>query len=713
MINFKELINPEPIIYTKKKRCYDDNIFTFDIETISLFKINNKWQKFDFSKEPSYYRDNDIKKACVPYIWQFGVNDVVYYGREFYDFEKVLKTISDPLITRYIYVHNLSYEMMFLIDIFQRNKWHITEMCARNVRQPIQFKIEELNIYFRCSYMLTNLSLEKSAKKYTKITKAVGELDYMRVHSPSSQLDEKELDYCKRDILTLYEIIKYFRDDTQAGYNHIQNIPLTQTGEVRRALRKELDYWYFKRQWELVPNEKIYCYLLSAFQGGITHANAIFSNRVLHDVWSYDEASAYPFALMKKYPSEPFFPIREREIEKLKDTHALLYHVKLTDVRSKLYNHYLSKSKVYNFVRGKYGALDNGRIVACDSCDLVCTDIDLDMIKLSYECKITYLAIYASYKKYLDKRVLMFMLNAYKNKTELKNKAETDENTRAFYMKEKQKNNCMFGLSATNPLKAGIEFDIDTNTWTAHNLNDIVKDKTGNDIRFIDKKLQDMKHSYSTLLPYSTGVWCTAYARRALWENIAKLDKQVVYYDTDSIKGIGDIGDVLTKYNESVIEQLKTCAKDNDIDISYFMPKDDTGTPRPLGVFECETIDKETGKIQGYKSFKTMGAKKYIYEDEKGLHLTVSGVRKSAVSQISNIEEFTDGLVFDYEHAKKLTHYYMDNQKPFTYTDCQGNKYHSKQQHAIVLQPTTYSLGITDEYETFIEMLMGILPDGY
>ncbi len=295
MKHFSEMTLPEPIIYKNKKRLYDDNIFTFDIETISLFKINNEWRSFDYTKPPNYYRENDIKKACVPYIWQFGVNDCVYYGREFYDFAQVLKELSDSTVTKFIYIHNASYEIQFLIDIFQDNNWTVSEMCARNVRQPIQFKIKELNIVFRCSYMLTNLSLEKSAKKYTNINKAVGDLDYNTVHSPLSKLSEKELNYAELDIKTLYEIIRYFRDNETNGYKHIQNIPLTQTGEVRRALKNELDYYYFKRQWEIVPNEKMYCYLISAFQGGITHANALYSNQILHNVWSYDEASAYPF----------------------------------------------------------------------------------------------------------------------------------------------------------------------------------------------------------------------------------------------------------------------------------------------------------------------------------------------------------------------------------------------------------------------------------
>ena len=702
MIFYKDIEYPDPITHRVKKRLYDDNIYTFDIETISLFKINNKWQPFDYTKDTDFYRD--IKKACVPYIWQFGINDKVYYGRELNDFANVLIGLSDALVTKYLYIHNASYEMQFLIDIFQDNGWTITNLCARNIHQPIQFTIKELNIVIRCSYMLTNLKLADSAKKYTDVEKddSATMNNYQTKHSPKSKLTQQELHYCEMDIITLYKIILHFRTE----YNHIHSIPLTQTGEVRKAMNKKLDYWYHKKMWELVPNEKMYCYLIKAFQGGITHANMHYTGQILNNVWSYDINSSYPYSLMFKYPSEPFFQIKESQIEKLKDTHALLYHVKLTNVKSKLYNHYLSKSKVAHFIKGDDGAVDNGRIVCCESCDLVCCDNDLEMIKLSYTCDIKIISVFASFKKYLDKRVLMFILEAYKDKTQLKNKAKTDAYTNNIYMKQKQAVNSVYGISVQNPIKNGIEYDINTNEWITHNLDDIVLDKDGNEIRYIDKKLAELKESYSNLLPYFVGVYCTSFSRKWLWQMVAKLDGQVAYYDTDSIKGTGkEVKAIVEEYNKTVIENLKQFSKDNDIDISYYMPKDDKGNERPLGVFEYE---------ETYSKFVTLGQKKYCYEDQKGnLHLTVSGVRKDAVKQLKSIEDFKVGTVFNYENAKKLTHYYMNEQQPFTYKDKDGNYYTSRQRHSIVLQPTTYSLGISGDYENFLMMYLGYIPERY
>ena len=83
--------------------------------------------------------------------------------------------------------------------------------------------------------------------------------------------------------------------------------------------------------------------------------------------------------------------------------------------------------------------------------------------------------------------------------------------------------------------------------------------------------------------------------------------------------------------------------------------------------------------------------------------MTVSGVRKKAVAALNDdISNFKKGLVFGYNDAEKLIHYYDDNQPEFDYRDVDGNIYHSKQRHSIILQPTTYTLGITAEFEDFI-----------
>lgn len=99
-----------------------------------------------------------------------------------------------------------------------------------------------------------------------------------------------------------------------------------------------------------------------------------------------------------------------------------------------------------------------------------------------------------------------------------------------------------------------------------------------------------------------------------------------------------------------------------------------------------------------------MEQKKYCYEDDEGLHLTVAGVNKKAGVTALNgdINNFKRGFTFDYYHSGKLTHVYMHDQPEIDFIDYLGKPQHSDQKHGVVLQPTTYTLGLTDSYEAII-----------
>lgn len=668
------LLDDSKIEYYKQNKrnavVYSDIIYTFDIEVSSLFLINGKWTNFDYSIKD--YSNID-KRSCV-YICMFGIEDKVYYFRDFEFFEEVLKKISNPRARKIIYIHNLSYEFQFLRMIFKN--YTIENMLASAPHKPISFLIKELNIEFRCSYRLTNLSLEKSAEKYTSIKKKVGDLDYNIARSPLSTLSNKELCYCEYDILTLYEIIKYFKKQ----YEHTCLIPLTQTGEVRRELKKRVNFAHIKRMQSLVPDYKTSLMLMQAFSGGITHANILYSNRVVNNVYSADETSAYPTMLVtKKYANGKWYNYTIDDYNYFKDNKCFLFHVKLYGVKSKLFNHYISSSKCLN---SQNICRDNGRVVEADMLELILCDVDFEMVLLSYDIlKIEYINIIGANKTYLSKDIIKYILELYKAKTELKGIAGQEE----FYMKSKQQINSIFGVSVTSV------FNQDT-IYTNNEWDKQIKDNESKRA-FITKKLEEQKYSFSNLFLYSTGVWCTAYNRKALWSNIAKNDKSIVYYDTDSIKSLTDID--YTDYNEMITNECIASANENEIDIEMFRPKTIKGIEKPLGIF-----DKE----QTAKRFITLGAKKYCAEYEDGLHLTVSGVRKGAVTALNgNINNFKKGLLFDYETAQKNTHYYTE-QEPFTFTDCEGHTYTCTDEYGVVLAPTTYKLGVTEEYENIIEL---------
>ena len=257
-------------VNVSKKGKYCDNILTFDIETTNCFVIDGIAHSFDYSMDNKYY--DDFEKCGYMYIWQFGVDNVVVYGRtweEFTEWINILEQRCDGA-TYIIYVHNLSFEMQFLFNAF--SAWDI---FARKTHKPMKATICGYHAEFRCSYILTNMSLASCAKNFKlPVMKLKGDLDYNILRNEYTELSEKELAYCEYDILVTYHIIKKYREK----YNTVNNIPLTQTGEVRRPLKAmyKKDTNYHKRIKKAQPRTlEEFSLLLKAFWGGYTHANAL------------------------------------------------------------------------------------------------------------------------------------------------------------------------------------------------------------------------------------------------------------------------------------------------------------------------------------------------------------------------------------------------------------------------------------------------------
>ena len=155
---------------------------SFDIETTS-FKTKDA-------------NGEEVKHACM-YIWQFGLNGSVIYGRTWDQFFEFLGILQEELELSnkhrlIIYVHNLAYEFQFL------NKWiEWDKVFALKQRRPI-YAIAG-GFEFRCSLILSNYALayiggfdEKTGKpnllyKYP-MKKMVGDLDYSKLRNSSTPL---------------------------------------------------------------------------------------------------------------------------------------------------------------------------------------------------------------------------------------------------------------------------------------------------------------------------------------------------------------------------------------------------------------------------------------------------------------------------------------------------------------------------------------------
>lgn len=665
--------------YFKKKNRADivnDDIMCFDIETSSgfLHKDSDALEPY-LGKSKKYYED--CKKFAICYVWQFSINDNVFWGRTLEDFKDFLQELEyyEPH-KKIVYIHNFSFEFQFLINVLQ-----FDYVFARQARKPL---FAEWSTYqFRCSYFLTNMSLAVWAEqRKLKVKKLVGDLDYTVLRTPKTKLTDTELAYCFNDVLVMYYGLQQYKDK----YGHINDIPFTQTGEVRKEVIERMnvssEYKYRKRCLKLIPETiEDYSLLCDCFMGGYTHSNAVHTDIVLDNVCSKDISSSYPTVMcLEKYPMTYFEETIPCDDYFNNDNYSYIITFDVEHLRSKRWNTWLSFSKCTKI---KGYSLDNGRVLKADFIQLSLTNIDYEMFQLCYDFEnLNIIDFRVSSNDYLSPTFVKYILELYGNKTTLKGIEEQEP----LYMKSKQYVNSMYGMMVTKNITDTIEFEEDR--WKKELLNEN---------SFYTKIASEKKKLSKTFGAFQFGVWVTAYARRNLWQGILALDYNVVYCDTDSIKYIDCDSNFFNEYNEKIAERENERADMLGIPREKFCPKDRNCVSHRLGIFD------DDGQ---YQKFKTLGAKKYCYVDnDNKLHMTVSGVRKSAVSQLHNIEEFKDGTVFDVEHAQKLLMTYIDDMTPIVWNKGQYDEFYSKYQYGICAQPTTYSLGITDDYESILTMV--------
>lgn len=652
-----------------------DTIFCFDIEDTSYYIKDGKAIMFDYDN-PEYMAT--CLKGSLCYHWQFSINNTVFTGRTLEEFKTFIEELNEICPARKIvYVHYFSHEFQFLLNIFK-----FDDVFARNSHKPLTAYIEKYNLEFRCSYMLTRLSLDTWGSQLP-VKKLKGNLDYNVLRTPLTSLTQKELDYCYNDVLVMYEGIKRFK----TKYEHVYNIPLTQTGEVRREVKYRLSKnrnWLRKCQSLLPTTLDDFKDLLNAFIGGSVIANYLYKDTVVSNVLMYDIASSYPWVMVsEKYPMNELKKITTNFDKYLFDPYyAYLINFTVYNVESITNCKFLSKSKVIN---DKNTECDNGRIIRSTEFTVTLTNVDFDIFNKCYEYSdidIHYMKV--STTNYLPDDFRKYVLELYGNKTTLKGVAGSEE----LYMQSKQYVNSLFGMMVTKEISDDILFDgID---WCKEPLT---IDK------FIEKINVKKKSLSKNFLSFQFGVWVTAYARRNLWEAILALDEYVVYCDTDSVKYINEVEtDFFTKYNTKVKSMYKYLAEDLGIKQSSFYPTNPSGKKCYLGIYECEN-PIINNKIIPINEFKAMGAKKYCYRNPKSneLEMTVAGVSKKAVKCLNNdINNFALNKTFTEKELKnvdgeKLIPYYLSDMCPFTFDD----GYKSNYKYGINLTPTTYHLSIT------------------
>lgn len=681
-----------------------DTVKKYNYHTKKSVEYLNLECGFDIETTSTYYNDD---KIAFMYLWGFGIKDenYLYYGRTWEDFTEFLKAISNELNLSLerrlvVYVHNLGYEFQFMRKYLE---W--IEVFAIDERKPIK-AVCTMGIEFRDSYILSGYSLDNTAKNLNKhtIKKLKGSLNYKLIRHDLTPVTDEEMQYLINDVL----IILYYINEQLDIYKSITKIPMTNTGRVREYVKEKCYYTKGKSKYKsskgkrnnyrdimknltLEPDE--YSKLKWCFMGGFTHANAYYTNKIVEEVYSVDFTSSYPSVMLaEKYPmGKGFVPskqeISENGYEYYLNRFCCMIGISFINLKNKFHNDsYLSVSKCK--IKGEK-LINNGRVYNADYLTTFITDVDLWIIKKCYSYDSIVIHDLTCYpKNYLPKPIIESVLNLYQDKTELKGvKGKEVE-----YLLSKGMLNSIYGMTVTDIIRDNITYN---DKWEIEPVTP-------------DEEIEKYNNKQSRFLYYPWGVWVTAYARRNLWIGILQLNEDYIYSDTDSIKFLNyeKHKQFLLKYNEMVEQkQLKTLEYYN-LDPNLLYPKTIKGETKVCGVWDFE------GK---YSRFKTLGAKRYLFEEKGELYLTVAGLSKrngiEYMKEVCNNDNtavfnlFDDELVIPSNRTGKNTHTYIDTEHTAPITDYMGNEKVVTSLSYIHLEETEYSLSITDFYIRFYQLL--------
>ena len=651
---------------------------SFDIEVSSFYRKNSKGEQ--------------EKLACM-YLYGIGINGKVKVGRSWRDFlEDINQIVNYYNLSRtrrlIIYVHNFQYEFQFIRKFF---KWD--QVFSVDMRRPVYARTV-FGIEFRCSYILSNLSLAKVGENLHryKVKKLVGDLDYNLVRHTKTPINEKEMGYMVNDCLVVMAYIQELIEQ----YGKITKLPLTATGFTRMFCKERCiigdDKWEYRqliRKLTLTPYT--YKLLKKAYAGGFTHADPFYVGMTVGETASFDFTSSYPTTMVsEKFPMSKPYKIElksERMFNEALKRFNCLMDVTFVDIDDNfLWEHYISASKCIELEDEE---IDNGRVVSASKLRICLTELDYDVIKRVYKWKVMHInEFYIFEKDYLPKPLVMCVLELYKNKTELKGIEGKEEE----YHKAKALINSVYGMCVTDIAKDESLYE-DGNIWVSEKQD-------------LTKVISKYNKSWSRFLYYPWGIWITAYARHNLWSAILTIKSDYIYSDTDSvkIKNKEKYKEYFDNYNKEIVNKLLTVAKHYNIDESYIKPKNKKGEEKVLGIWDYEGT---------YKHFKTLGAKRYLVEEQDGsLMLTVSGVNKTKGAKFLKdkfktneavFDNFKEDLEFDGEATGKMIHTYIDYEIYGEIIDYLGNKSYFNELSCIHLEPCNYRMSLASVFKRYLE----------
>ena len=690
------MIIPDALLHDNTAYSVDDieNIYNEIRHLCSYVGTSIKYLNIPISVdlETSSFYDDKNQKTAIMYVWMIGIFGLVIMGRTWDEYmiayNKLVRLFRTYGNKRHMiwYIHNASFDFQFI-----RKHHKFIKVFATGRYSPL-YAITEEGVEYRCSYRLSGLSLDKLAKNLRdhKISKLIGDLDYDKIRHSKTPLSETEKGYCINDVKIVNAYIAECITDEN---ENISDIPLTNTGYVRRDCRnacfKTWGYKEFIHNLSLTPDEFIMC--RNAFCGGYTHSNPLYTRKILHDVTSLDISSSYPTVMVaEKYPmSSPKHATINKwsEFKYYMANYCCIFTVTIRNIKPRyFYDFYLSASKCE--IIGKR-TLSNGRVVYADELTTTITDIDWDIIEYMYKLNPNDIQIgeFIYFEKdYLPTPFVKQILTYYQKKTTLAGIPEYI----AEYNRSKRMQNSCYGMTATNPIR-------DTVSYINDNWSEPITPE-------INSSMNKYNNSYNRFLYYPWAVYVTAYARHNIWSAIIECGDDHIYTDTDSEKCLNFSvhTEFFDRYNQNIISKLKIACKIHGINPDMVLPKNKKGDIVPLGIFKNEGT---------YSTFKTNGAKRYIYTIDNEMHITCAGVNpKYAIKYLQDIYDnekdiynaFDDELCIPPEYSGRKIHTYIDEKRTGKITDYMGIEAEYCELSGIHLEGSEYNLSIADEFIRFI-----------
>ena len=624
-------------------------IITFDIETSRIEAIEQSimyhWQCCVMKDLNNYY-------VCCGRKWETWLKFTDKLLSQYPEDEKII-----------IWVHNLSYEFNWLKSFYDLKP---SDVFATDRRKVLYFKAGRLE--YRCSYIHSNMSLAEYTRKYNVPHPKLDDFEYTAMRWPWSKIKPREREYMINDVLGLAEALYI---EMSFDGDNLLTVPRTSTGYVRRECKRAL-HDFRPTLKEILPDVDIYLLLRELFRGGDTHANRLIAGEIITGVKSRDESSAYPSAQMNDlFPMGAWNKLTKESNENFDD---LIFKYKRAVIfRARFYNirlrdphwpaPYLTKDKSRRIQNGWF---DNGRILAADFLETSLCDIDFKIICQTYDFDDfePFDVYYTKYGK-LPKKLREVIAGLFKDKTELKGVNGQE----IYYMKQKNKLNAVYGITCQDIGKAEIKFINNEFVIPEYNVEDIIS-----------------KANKKAFMSYAWGCYTTAWSRFHLFQGQKMVYKTpgavLCYWDTDSIKHTGDVD--WEKYNRKM---RKKSEKNGATAADRF------GVVHYMGEFEDETGDKP------YTKFCTLGAKKYVYERDGELYITIAGVNKrKGAEELGSVENFKPGFVF--RKAGGTEAIYNDND----FGRYKVGKHVIMITSNMVIRDSEYTLGITGEYERLLTM---------